>query len=628
MNLSKGQSAFHRSAIIRFAGRIIDGFSAVIRSSAFYGFIKNNCDFQASFKKSFLYSLFSRLNVLFPALLRLRLSFAKKCETGIFTGLLENTCANFLSLPLRTLGIYLLTFGTVVLVYSFKELEQFRLHDGRCIFAFICIFAAVIILPVKKSISKCIKSSRFLGIFHSEYSEIAPGGTNADARIQVRGFSTAFFTGLLCGIVSYLSTPGTILAVSAMAVLSLLFLNNPESSLLVTVLVLPFMSTAYVLYLVLLTFISFMFKYFRAKRHIKFELSDALIAMFAALLAFSGLFTASVSPSFQTSLKYIGALALFLLVKNIIRSTRLANRCITVIISSSVIISLLNLIYFFTADTHYGAYFSILTDAKPGTASIFVSPSALGIYICAVLPVVFSRLCGTGKPKYLIITLIHMLCLCACGIPAALYAAVFSLILVLALYNRVWIFALPFFHMISGLLSKLIMLSPFELSSVKDAGTQTVSVIKSALIMFEHHPLFGIGVGQAPFSELFPYYALPGSENVPYVNSLFIQLFICLGITGALYCAVLLFQITGKNLSYIMSAEPKDADVLASCKGVYGSCAAFLIAGIWTYPLGDTRLLLYFWLICALGSSLVSSTRSDYIAPHSVRDYQQSCGTY
>lgn len=617
----------HKSIILGLIKNIAERFNEYLHVSAVYSFIKNNCDFSESYKKSFTASVAERLESLFPALLKTRLSYAKKCEQSILSNAAESFYYSFLSLPLRTVGVFLLTYGVSVLFYS---LGNFELFEKNVIFSAVAVFASLLFLPVKKSISSCIKSSCILSFFYTESSESAILASRHYTKNQVRGYSTAFLSGILCGVLSYLSTPLKILSVTAAILLCLIFMNNPESSLLFTVLITPFLNTAYVLFFIMITLMSFLGKYLRAKRHIAFELTDIFMLFLALLIAFSGIYTVTPYSSFNTSLKYISAIFLFFLVKNIIRSTDLAERCMKIIITSSVIISLSNIIYAQFYSSYYGAYISLLTDATPGAVSIFTSPNTLGVYLAFLIPITFSMLIGTGKPKFLLITLLHFICILVLGNTVCLYAAILACLTVLAFYNKFWIITIPLFRVFGNLIIKVISVtfSNALFAGNSLSGIEKASIIKSAGDMFYHYPLFGIGLGEAPFKKLFVYFSLPGCEGTEFVNSLAIQILISIGAIGFIFCAAVIFQIYGKNLSYIISLEQKDTRMLSCCIGIFSTAASLIITGLWSYPFSDTRMLITSLLISSLGISFVNSTRNDYISPDTVRDYQKSCGTY
>ncbi len=626
--MAKNTALFKNSIVIRSLRAFGEKAVCVFHDSAFYNFFKNNCDLSDSFEKSYTSRLTGKLSRFFPYVLKTRLKFAKSCENSFVFNLFEGIYRNLLSLPLRAVGIFLLTFGLSVLLYTLRAFSLGYTFENNLIFSFICVFSSIVIMPIKKSIAECVKNSVLLRFFYSESTYLSTTFRAAGARTQSRGYSTAFFLGLLCGIFSAFTTPAKILFFAASLLLCVVFLNNPESSLLFTITIIPFLSTAYILFFVPVTLISFLTKYFRAKRHISTELSDLFMLLLALLIAFSGLFTLSGTPSNSQTIKYLLALSLYFLIKNIIRSSALSKHVLDIILSCAAVTSVINLVYALSISSRYGDILSLLTDTKPGAISIFTTPTALGVYLTAIIPLCFSQLISTGKPKHLIALLLHFTCICFASTPYAFYSSVLSIIVVLIFYNKLWLCIIPFYRVIaSRFVSALSLIFSGILSSNTSVSESSASVAKSAFVAIETHPLFGIGTGRDNFSKVFPRYALASSEGAQGINSLYTSLALSLGILGFVFFVICVLQLSGTAFKYLSSNGQKDSIMFSRVAGLYGSFAALFTVSFSCYPWNDTRTLMTYVLIFSLGTAFAQSTKNDYISPHSVRDYERSCGT-
>ena len=599
-----------------------DAVVSLVTQSRIFGAVKKAFNFGAAFKQSRLYGFCGKKDSAFPLLLKTRLGFAEKCEKSAPANLLEACYYRFISMPLRTVGVYLASFGFVALLTCLTAFSSGKTDAGEknFIFSVILIALAVMMLPIKKSVGRCISSSVFLSRF--ELCPLSPEPFEKSNANLPKGYSSAFFLGLLCGLFSYALESFEIFMFSCSMLGCVIFMNNPEAGLLFTVFAMPFLDTPYILFFVFVTAISFTFKYMRGKRHIKPELSDILLLFAVALIAFAGAFTADGTAHLYDAIKYIFGIILFVLIKNVIRSTKLADSCVSLMLFSAVATAVINLIVFFF--DKYGFVFAAAESG--GVFSLFSSFGSLGAYCCLMTPLAFSALIGTKRPKYLLLTLLLLLCTAAVGNLYALEATTLALIVVMAFYKRAFLVFLPFFHPAASVLSRILSLViPGTFVGFAERAYTRLPVFKSALTMLGDHPLFGIGSGA--FSDIYPYYAFAGSESAAVADSLLLQIAVSLGGVGLIYCIIVLIQLPQKNLSYLVSDENKDFTIFSYCAGLFGSFVAYIALGLVSYPHSDARVLLLFWACASLGGALVNSTRNDFISSDTVREYRPSCGT-
>ncbi len=607
-HLSKNKEKKHK--LKQFSKKVSKSFS----SSFIVNSVKNNCDFRQSYSKSYTKALSSKLQGLFPKVLKLRLAFAKKCENSVLSGALEGFYYMLLSLPLRTLGIFLLAYSL------------FIPPSTELILKCILVLASLMIIPVKKSIGECLNASKLLCFFYMESSKYPIQAHHSSHKAQSKGYSTAFLLGFISGLTAYgLNISYELLFYIATVILCLVFFNNPETGLLFTIMTLPFLDAKYVLFFEMVTLVSFLAKFFRAKRHIKFDVSDLLILCLTLITLFSALFNSSGVTSFDTALTYFAGFIFYVLVKNIIRSTDLANRCVSIVLYSSAIISVLNLCYAMLSSTRYGILLSVFTDAKPGAVSYFATAMSLGVYLSCIIPIAFSMLINTKRPEYLIITLLNLACIYTSCHTHFLYAAVFAILAVLCFHHKVWLAVIPFFKFIcDSILSLLSLLPVFTVSQQAAGYSGTESGAQSIISIMKDHVIFGTGSGSESFDKMFSYYSSTSSTQALEEIPLYQRIITTVGIFGAFVCVIVIIQLLGKNFAYIISDEPKDTSVWAVSTGSFASCAVFLVGIFLGYPFSDTRILLMFWLVMTIGISCSQSSRNDYIQPFATEFYHHT----
>lgn len=186
----------------------------------------------------------------------------------------------------------------------------------------------------------------------------------------------------------------------------------------------------------------------------------------------------------------------------------------------------------------------------------------------------------------------------------------FGLLVFFIFYNKRLIPAYVAFLLLLVFFSYLFLPSVFDRAKTLFTGTADSSIKqhfylwKTALSMFFHHPLFGVGVGN------FKHYALPLTKDLSFLwchssaHNIFLHTLATRGIVGFLAFVFLWYSILKSLLKRIHF--PKDNLSYAVNVGVFVAFCALLFAGLFETNFNDSEVIMMSWLL--LGISKVSNT--------------------
>ena len=117
--------------------------------------------------------------------------------------------------------------------------------------------------------------------------------------------------------------------------------------------------------------------------------------------------------------------------------------------------------------------------------------------------------------------------------------------------------------------------------------------------MIRDHLFSGIGVGEQAFRDVYPAYAIPGTETVMHSHNIFMQIALELGIIGLLifvFILVMYMQKAFRCVGYRRNESKSRITVSAGFAGIVGACVAGFTDHIWY----NYRVFLIFWIVVAL----------------------------
>lgn len=519
-------------------------------------------------------------------------------------------------LPVRFIGIILVTFGVTTAVLSFLSEYGFSLHNltqREILIHYLIALLAIPLLFLRKPISEAFGGSavvRFILCTAFGYSkQIFTPISRPTGRTG---------TALLIGMtLSLLTIKWHILQIATVIVLFILahmIILSPETGVLLILALIPFLSTLRLAVLIIFTVCSFGLKVLQGKRSLSFELMDYAIGGFALLLLVGGFVSFSKQASIRSALLMFCFVCTYFLIINTVCTSANVKRCIGVVLFSACTEGVIGVLeWFFGALSTRWQDMSLFSEINGRIVGTFANPNVLGEFFLLTIPFLFAILAiaGSSAKKICVLVLIGitgaslvftwsrgawigiLLGLLVFGILTS--QKNFMLFTVLGISLPLLTSALP-----------VTLLSRFtSITNLSDSSTAyRLNIWKGCLSMAKEYLWCGIGTGIDTFQTVYPHFALEGIDTAPHSHSLYMEILIEHGLLGLLLFLLIIFLFVQSVFSYLRHSNKQTAMTmrLFSCAGL---CAvlAFLIHGFTDYVWYNYRVFCLFWMILALTSS-------------------------
>ena len=540
----------------------------------------------------------------------LRRSFSKKSENSILSGLIDTLYTKALSCRAKTVAVFLLSFGVSSLIIGYVLSTTFGgfISDKNTFFALVLLIIGLLLFTSGKTFHALFASSKILSPLSIVYSDEKSSFSENIKCTNESVYSTPFFLGFICGIFSGIY-PVSVICTFIAALFCVVFIfNRPECGLLLTILILPFMSPVMLLVFTCITFLSLLFRFLRGKRHIDFDISTLLIVISVLYVAIRCAFAGEGAFSGRFYI-YISFYIFCITAMNLIRSTSMFRRTVQVIIRMTRIFAVILVAYYIgnmVFGTNTVGQFVVLLNMDD-LVSALTSRSFVSPFLSMAVPMNFSYIVGSNKKNDVIKNVLYFLLLLACLLYVSSYAiiliSVLSCVLILIFFNKRYAFLILPAPAVAYGLYRLFLSIParYRLSASSGEGLG----LKKAIEMIKINPAFG-----------------NGPDAVGYAGNMLLNIAITFGFVGLALLAVLLVFITIKTAKYV------SADIMKSDK------ARFLSIGLLCAQLSFLSLCIFTDIYCgfdivfmfaAVISASVASGRcykADYIDATIVREYR------
>ncbi len=601
-----------------------------LKNSILIAFFTNLFSEQSLSGKSGLVHVSRKKSAISDIILKFRLSFARSFENSILLKFAKNTYRNFLALPLRAIAVFMLTYGIILILTSAITKNNFditlSLSSENFYIGIVILATSIIMLPTKKTLSSCIKKSKLLSGF--SLNDIYTSGSTEDTS-ELKGYSSAFFFGVICAAASLVVSPADVLLLIVSAICTCAVFYKPETGIILLTALLPILSTGYIIYIVFITFVSFMLKYLRGKRHLNTRGIDILVFLASVLMLFSGIFTVGNTSGILHAVKLIFCFIVATLTTNLIRSSRTSLKCISMLISSAFSVALFNIVFFILQYTkisyEIAQHFSVTQIL--GILNIFSGKDELGIFSASMLPLIFSLVLNAEKDKklrHILLFAMMFICVIISGSGVAFSVSIFSLIIVLAfkkpVYTTLVVPYLVFIRLLNSLPS--LILNIFNVHFPADIMSDKQIIPQSTLELLSDYGVFGAGLGEENISSLlFGDFASSVSRQSTSAGNMLYQILLTLGIFGLLFVILFIISFLSVPFRYIRSDEYKDKNIQTVCVGLFSAGISFITLSLLSYTASDTRLIMFFMLLMGLAYSSVISSRNDHISEYVIREH-------
>lgn len=505
--------------------------------------------------------------------MRARYSFARFAENNPVMRLLRSAQSALVSSPLRSSGIFLLTFGIyAAAVFFLKRYAYITLGssdpDDLSASAAIVVAGLLLVLFGERSIVSALSTSRTTG-----YAVASCLGIN-EAYLRY-GESSKTYSGLMflagsvCGIATLFIAPAKLLLWLLLFVLGIAVMNIPELGLLLSIVLLPVVPTDFLLAAVTVTAVSYLFKLARLKRSLHFGSADAAVLLCFVFSILDGVFSPGGFSEYDSYA--VCFISLYFLMKNLIHTEKLISQtvnCLSLSASVGMVFYLVNTFCEYIPPENLKSAISFITGSAPDAGFI-------GIFVACMLPFAFVRLKLDGGSRG---ALLQLALSAACIAVTDLFSAYIMLLISLFVY-----IALGYKAPAGAMLGAAIVLPPAVVYASYYAGAAVNEAIVGDAV--NSTAVLGFGAATALGAESF-YGGLLLDGGV-----VLLMLFVL--------AALLVLQ---RLLGCIRFNNEKKTVRL--CGAVSASVAVLLICGIWLNFYADMRAYALLWLMLGTAGSL------------------------
>ncbi len=542
-------------------------------------------------------------------LFNVRHSFSESCDKSFVSNLFDGLYFKILNCPLKVFGLFLVVMSFVSLVLSYAIRPDFHIFFTHAnVFSTIILFlVGMILLTCRKRIGDVLSQSSVFSHLDIVYSQpaITALGTN-ERKSLLESYSTAFFTGILAGILSIL-LPSSSIVLFILALCYVVFVfARPECGLLFSLFTLPFFSTEISSFICILTFTALVYKFLRGKRHIDFKIMEGMLICAACYILLRCTIVGFTADKNDMLLQYIAFFLIFLTVISLVRTTSMLRRTISVIISVSRVYAILCLVFYICfvilGKDNTLIYFENL--GLPGLVDAITSSSFLIPFLSIAVPLCFSSIFIRNSKEIVKNSIYFIIFLALSSFVSSLIftmlLVLFSL-LVIVMSSKKKLYLLIVAPPLAYGIFRLFGLIPERFLFVaQDFDKQPLS---QYVAMFKNNVIFGSGTAD--------------SINA---SSGLLALLYTLGIVGSLIIIILIGMIIYKAVKSVISIRDKNIKISTYSHGLICSSFCFIATTLFFNTLQDFRPVLLFAAVLSLAFTGGRCFDEDYVDPYLLRE--------
>lgn len=510
---------------------------------------------------------------------------------------------SFMALNTRFFGIMLLSCA---LSYSIKRghFSKIALAAG-IVGAIMCLvnYNVMSFLNPSKAV-KIVKG--FAGFKELNFDFFDESRTGNKMRLPL-----ALIVGVVTGIaMSYRLLYGA--AVPFALFFMLLVMYAPITGVFLAVFAAPFAPTMALAGICIWTLLSLLIKSVsKADFRWRFDGVGLCILLFLAVLLVSSLASFAPKASIKVWAMYLVFVSFYFVIINTVKTREQLYGLLKLLAISGALVALYGVAQYVFGWTTANAWIDeeMFEDATMRVYSTLGNPNVLGEYLLLVLPVtaVFMikfKWKSLAKYAYAGMFAVCALCLiltqsrgCWIGFVAA------AVIFVTFYEGKLW-----------GLLPLLLLIVPFimpetmvdrimSVGNMEDSSTSyRVFIWLGTLGMMKYYWLGGIGMGEAAFSKVYPFFSY-NAIIAPHSHNTFLQLLVEAGIAG-LGMFVIMQGVFLKQMSVVYRADDKKSTDSVTALALASGVVAFLVQSMFDYTFYNYRVMAVFFMVLALGMAL------------------------
>ncbi len=590
--------------------------------TGFFGFVftayqKVSEGFSSSFIVTKLREFFSDLRE--HPIGRMKHTIARVYEQSLILTLTRRATAGMLTMHANSVGICGFSYGFLTVIIALLKRYAFHMESDSLTNTLVLGAAVTAVSTLmffsKKSIAALIyesRTARFL-LFDLLGVQMYPIAKAAGEEPR-RSFNAALVIGLLLGGVTAFTDAVRIPLAFVLLLVMILVISSPESAIILVCLTLPFLTTMQLVFTMCLIYVSYFLKLLCGRRVFHMRLTDFAALIFMLFLFYGGIHSVDGS-SFEKMCVLVAFMLSYFVVKNTLGSPALVRRCVSALIASSVLVSLIGLYQnFFGTMSSIWLDTSVFTAIRGRVVSTFDNPNVLGEYLILIFPLILARMMTAERKNerfvYLVAAGLNAACLVFTWSRGAWLGFLVSLVIFFAVsgkkYLTAGIISLPFlctalyFSMGTSIIHRFTNLGD-------TSSNYRFNIWRGVLRMLDEVGLLGIGIGEGAFRLIYPGYALSGIETAPHSHNLFLQILVETGIFSLIAFLAFLFFYGQCSLEFCKNAN-KNANKTITL-GFFAGIAAFLVQGMTDYVWYNYRIYLLFWMLLGLGLAHIRTAK-------------------
>lgn len=550
---------------------------------------------------------------------RVREFLSERFESSFFIDKLQLGVRRLQSMSLRSLGNFFMSFGAYTMaVYVIRMLlPSFQTADmSFFIVGFVICVVSLPLVTARGSLIYAVGKSRFMRALCVDFFGFREEMFEKKST-RKRGSAWMIFLGMLCGLLTFFVDPLYIPIGAGIFVSVLLIFSAPEIGLLMTLLALPFFSylpypTISLSLVVLVTFVSYLFKLIRGKRVFRFELYDFMILLFGVAVYFGGAISAGGTPSYQSALMSCALMLGYFLVVNLIRTKVWLHRCLGALVSSATIVAILGVFQYFFGTLDVATLDLVhFSDIKGRVTVVFGNANMVGFYLAMILPIslyFLFRAKGLGQRLVRLFSVFMMLaCIVFTWSRGAWLATLVSLLIFFFIHTRKTI---RYLLVVLCSLPILVFWLPDTVVR-RFAGIGTVADSSTVYRLYTWQGTWdaitdfffsGVGYGTEAYTEVYPAYAYAGMETAEHSHSLFLQIWFSIGIAALVVFLFVVLLFLQRSLETLKVST--DETLRAMSAAVLCAVVAILIMGLFDYVWFQYRIFYLFWIALGLSAAI------------------------
>lgn len=560
----------------------------------------------------------------FKVLNWLRVFFSKSRVAAFF----KNLTISVMSMSVKVYAIYFTVYGIACALvhYALMFLDWNNFDIKNLIYSIVIVVLSVPFLTSSKSLSEICSSSAIVGRLIRKFLLIPDENIVTKKRIGTSAYMIIFAAlGLITGPITYFVNPVSVPLVFLGFLLFLAVMSFPESGVMMTAVMLPFLQYAEPLralfpVIIFVTCISYYFKVLAGKRVRKVTGKGVILAFFCAFILVSSCFSAGGIHTLLDGL-YIVAIIIggFYITYNLMSCEQKLYTCVRCLVVSFGVLVVMGI-----WDIAYGdGVANIIMDSAEFIGSlisekiIYIADNAsnFGIIACFVCPIMFCNALSKKSVSRFIFSFVCFAAAIAATMVYGTYESVLALVMGLLVYiifhskksfitfvTIIIIAAIALMLVMSFVPSRVIDMVA-EVASLLKPVNSPDSEIRNELTggtwnMIMDGNLGGIGAGEYAFKTSFIPYSNAVTERAVSPSNLYLQI-ICWSGFGGLAVFAVFFALVFKNaVGYMIISTDKKIrrTVLALTCSLLSVLMLGSVMAVWS----DIRMFCLFWMMTAL----------------------------